>query len=366
MNQTIFNRNCDLIKAEGRIDGLHLVGSKLVYQKANKNQYKRVLVGEKVLSWERYRKMIEPIVRDKATVIVYDNMVKVKMTAQQPPQLENVRRGTVNLDFSGKKRKRFTDDINSWRMGEGENMFMLTLTYPDIFPLDWHIWKENLEQFRSLLLSEFPDCEGFWRLELIDRKSGQSKGRLSPHFHLILKMFKNVTKSKFKKMVGKWWAKIAHSQDKFQGKYATRVDKILTPRHALNYAAKYCTKWSGVPLDANGEPIDASHINCTIGRQWGKIGKPDLSHSGLYVISRNAAKRLYQAFLEIKIESGDSWKGFWKQSSSTSFTSYNTGDNPKTHERYHRPALPPANSIISRILEPYGKPRSYRILSIID
>lgn len=325
---------------------------------------KYIPVYQKILKTADYLAWTEPYISQRASVIIYDNMVKVLVSGKQPKHLRGARRGQVNMGFDGKPRKRFLDAFNSWRMGEGDFMFMLTLTYPDIFPMDWRKWKDDLERFREDLLLHFPDCEGFWRLEQIDRKSGENTGLLAPHFHLVIKLNKEVTTLAFKRFVTVSWARIAHRYDKNRGAYATRCDKIKSPRHALNYAGKYCTKWSAEPIDPRN-PIDketgeynlisGSDLNVTIGRQWGKIGKPDCSPSAIYTCHKKDAQALYEVLLKMKIQAKDSNAGLKRANSLRSWTAYNIGDNPKPHEYLYRPAFPPAATLMTHI--------KYRVLS---
>lgn len=306
------------------------------------------------LTPEQYQQYKSPLPIKKASVEIYDNMLKVKVSGVQPPHLEGVKRGQVNLAFSGKKRKRFIDEFNKWRLPPENSTFMVTLTYPDLFPMDWRVWKEHLELFRAGIMNLYPDIEGFWRLELIDRKSGINRGLIAPHYHLILSMFTKVLPNDFRMACKTLWSEIAHSDDKYQGKNAVRVDIVTSPRHALNYAAKYCTKFSAEPISSDGEIITQEHIAGGVGRQWGKIGKPDCSASEIYTVSRASAAKLFDLCLKMKQEGLDSWKGLWRQDQNQTFTVYNFGDNPKMHEKYHRPAFPPAREMLRRAVKKAG------------
>lgn len=312
------------------------------------------------ITTKKYLSWVRPIFAKKATLEIYDNMTRIRVSGAQPDHLENKKRGQVGIDFSGKKRKRFVDEINKWRLKPNANMFMLTLTYPDEFPLNWRVWKEDLEKFRERLITRFPDIEGFWRLELIDRKSGVSRGLIAPHYHLVLSMFTRISVASFRRWCRQTWSKIAHMNDKYHGEHSVRVDRILTPRHALNYAAKYCTKYSDAPITKEGEIMNQSHIEGTVGRQWGKIGEPDCSISEIYVVSRGVSSVLFDLCCEMKFQAGDAWKGLFKQDGNGSYTVYGIGDNPKPHERYNRPSLIPAREMMRRAILRAGSGASVR------
>lgn len=62
----------------------------------------------------------------------------------------------------------------------------VTLTYPDDFPGDPNVWKGHLKAWFKRLKREHPGAAGFWKLELKPRQSGESEGKVAPHFHLLL------------------------------------------------------------------------------------------------------------------------------------------------------------------------------------
>ncbi len=62
----------------------------------------------------------------------------------------------------------------------------VTLTYPDGFPGDPRRWKQDLKAWLKRVSRQFPDCAGFWKLELKARLSGANQGEVAPHFHLLL------------------------------------------------------------------------------------------------------------------------------------------------------------------------------------
>ena len=64
----------------------------------------------------------------------------------------------------------------------------VTLTYPDSYDHydDPDRWKRDLQAFEHRFKRAFPDGCYFWRLEVVDRKSGEHVGVLFPHYHLLV------------------------------------------------------------------------------------------------------------------------------------------------------------------------------------
>lgn len=208
-------------------------------------------------------------VGENATLRIYQRRVEIKMPGVQPPHLQNTSRGVVSLDFEGKAKKRMMNALNEWRINPNHKAYFITLTYPAQWPKTWREWKQDLEAFRRKLLAVLPECEGFWRLEL------QKRG--APHYHLVITFRKGfITNKRLKKLVTSWWRDIAHSNDQYQGKYATRVDVMHQQSAVYKYISKYVNKSGGRPVDDDGVILqdDDAHEAGTMGRHWGKIGKP--------------------------------------------------------------------------------------------
>lgn len=110
-------------------------------------------------------------------------------------RLVKVRRETGRVAGSGGKRstcKVFSKGAR-WRFMQRLAMtrttqipLFVTLTYPDQFPADRHVWKRDLDVFLKRLRRLHPNAAGFWRLELKERLSGENAGKIAPHFHLLL------------------------------------------------------------------------------------------------------------------------------------------------------------------------------------
>lgn len=205
----------------------------------------------------------EPADLRLAEVQIYRNMVRVSVNGKHPPHLQHTKRGLISLIFDGKRRKRMLDCMNCWRV-PNINLVFMHLTYPAEYPLDWRIWKDDLKRFKAALLRKWPDAQGVWKLEL------QQRG--APHFHMIIDTLEPVAIKRMRQWVDACWARIAHQNDQYQGKYACRVEICWSVRHAMNYCGKYMTKKGSNPIDDDGVILTSADLNGTMGRMWGKIG----------------------------------------------------------------------------------------------
>ena len=93
------------------------------------------------------------------------------------------KRGVIRR-FSEGSRRRLLRALS--RTQRDKLPVFVTLTYPDGFPGDPRRWKDDLKAWLKRVVRQFPDCAGFWKLELKARLSGSNQGEVAPHFHLLL------------------------------------------------------------------------------------------------------------------------------------------------------------------------------------
>jgi len=204
-------------------------------------------------------------------VSVHAGMLKIY--APQSRELSDLpsiggQRGAVK-GFSRASRKRMIEMMSCVRAA-GSLMFV-TITYPDIFPLDASTWHRHFEAFRDRFEYHYANWRAIWRIELIDRKSGENSGVIAPHWHLIiftpaadektLDAVAEVTQTELRQM----WYEIVASGDENHLLHGVDVAPVRSIRHAMSYVSKYVAKQSGDILE--------------IGRRWGRIGKFDTSES---------------------------------------------------------------------------------------
>lgn len=116
----------------------------------------------------------------------------------------------------------------------------VTLTFPDAFPY----WREPAQWYRILRLFEhrfrrsFPSGVFFWRLETVDRKSGNHKGQVFPHYHLLVF---GVEYNQLRDFVEKNWHDIAGFGDEHHLAVLKRpesVTRVNSRRGVFAYASK--------------------------------------------------------------------------------------------------------------------------------
>lgn len=219
-----------------------------------------------------------------ATLNLYQFRLELKRAGYPPARALMFKRGKVNFDFSRKSRRRLMNAFHSWQVPEDWKRFHIILTYPAQYSDDWHVWKDHLKAFKRKLTAIFgKNIQGYWRLEL------QKRG--APHYHLFCAIPKGfVTNKKLKKIITKAWATIAHIEDQYQGRYATKVKSIMNDALAALYISKYCAKVADnsdainpqfVPSNdtqfrPSQDELDALKTDDrTMGRHWGRIGKPN-------------------------------------------------------------------------------------------
>ena len=142
-----------------------------------------------------------------------------------------------------------------------------TLTYPDNFPAEPDRWKRDLDTFLKRVARAYPDAYGIWRLECKARKSGKNRGKVAPHYHLLVCGIKNL--KEWREFIQTAWFEVVGSGDAKHAKAGTEASRVQTSRHAMHYVSKYCAKMDDdTPITAEGEPMP-------IGKWWGKFGDAD-------------------------------------------------------------------------------------------
>lgn len=200
-------------------------------------------------------------------------------------------RGAVR-GFSRAARKRMIEFMASIR-NEGSMLFM-TLTYPDILPLDDpDCWKRHFENFRDRLEHHYPEFRAIWRMELQDRKSGESEGAIAPHFHLLLFMpaipdtALDLAAETLQVAFVQMWHAVIETYDEKHLEHGCHISPVRSVKHAMKYVSKYIAK----------EEQDSYEF----GRRWGRIGKFDTSASVTILLTQDEYvlfKRLVRKWLK--------------------------------------------------------------------
>jgi hypothetical protein len=109
--------------------------------------------------------------------------VKLETADFLQPSYRPEKRGLVT-HFSDDSRRRMMDLLA--KVDYAQVPLWLDLTYPDHFPTNCEVWKGHLEAILKRLKRRFPKSSAIWKLEFQIRKSGENKGKIAPHFHLLL------------------------------------------------------------------------------------------------------------------------------------------------------------------------------------
>lgn len=169
-------------------------------------------------------------------------------------------RGRV-VGFSAQSRKRLLDLLNMLKRETVSDAVFLTLTYPDVFPVDAHRWKRDLDAVSKALARKYPQMSAIWRLEWKKRLSGENVGRMAPHFHLL------VFGVPWLDLVwlSKTWYRVVGSGDEKHLQAGTSAERVRSWRGVMHYCSKYI-----------GKPAAESFGGWT-GRCYGVLGRENLA-----------------------------------------------------------------------------------------
>lgn len=300
------------------------------------NKYKRVARNAYEIDLHNESQMQARIERDRHAVHIHRNMIRVKVESamqQLPDGLS--KRGTVT-SLSRKSRKRMIDLMNMQKHGAPKTFVSLTYADEALFnrsdsghvtrishPSDW---KNDLEILRKRIEKLLPDVKAIWRIELQNRKSGQFKDYIAPHYHLIIWDITPDTivhidgTTDETETFGDWlarnWFEILDTGLDKALKHGTHVSLIKSHRHAMFYVSKYVAK-----QDAEFAEL------YEVGRRWGRIGQFDTSATMIINMSEhecNQFKRLLRSYL--KSIGNNYYKRIAKSRSDKGFSLYGYGD----------------------------------------
>lgn len=239
------------------------------------------------------------ILHDKpAKISVYADMVKVSYPDYANGRVERDKshtgggiRGNI-AGFSRASRKRMLEFMA--RVRDKASMLFLTMTYPDDYPPDDpEAWHADFEAFRHRFERAYPTYRALWRMELVERKSGENMGFIAPHYHMIIytegvydETITAIICDDFWAWCSNNWFEIANydaEEHLFHGVHCTMV---RSRKHALAYVSKYIGKEQDDGIEA--------------GRRWGRIGRFDTSPSETVMLSNDEAiefRRLVKKWL---------------------------------------------------------------------
>jgi len=261
--------------------------------------------------------------RDRVELKIHKNMIKVKVHSaiQGIDSHRGGIRGVVS-GFSRQSRKNMIELMNKQR--DGIPKTFITLTYADEYL--WNEdkrriaspaqWKNDIEKLRKRIERKYPDMKGLWRLELKNRLSGENKGLIAPHFHLLLW---DVLESDIETWIQSAWYEIVDTKLDKHYKHGTHTSTVKSERHAMFYVSKYIAKMEDSFLDMY-----------QVGRRWGRFGKFDTTSS----IEVNMSEREFVQFRRLlrawlKSKGSEYAKKLCKGRLSLGFVVFGIGDTLK-------------------------------------
>lgn len=164
-------------------------------------------------------------------------------------------RGNIT-EFTHSSRMRILKVFAQVDFEKIRNAIFVTLTYPDeCVELEY---KKRTNQ-RSQFFREVEKYLGrkipiVWRVEWVERKSGQKEGQVVPHIHLLILGVRFLPWQ----LIRKWWKRIIG----WEGYVRTDVRKASSPRECAKYVAKYLAK-----APDSSSLVEKLHISTT-GRFW--------------------------------------------------------------------------------------------------
>lgn len=184
------------------------------------------------------------------------NLLEVRKIVNHSVVPTDAKRGKIK-GFTSSARSRMLRFIATIDWGKITGSNFITLTYPD------HVVNRSYEQrttdrtlfMRHIEAYECGPIPTLWRVEWIARKSGELKGQIKPHLHIVTFAGRPLEQ----KTVRKYWRRVVG----VKGPLATDVRQGKSPEHAARYASKYAAKETAVGA------LDSNAYLDTHGRAWG-------------------------------------------------------------------------------------------------
>lgn len=170
----------------------------------------------------------------------------------------------------------------------------VTLTYPDTYAYhrEPQRWKADLRRFEHRFRRAFPGGSFIWRLEAVDRKSGERLGEVSPHYHLLVF---GAQYAQLRAWVPGAWYEAVGTGDAEHLAAGTRVERVHSHRGVMSYASKAMGSTMSAEL---GKMCQAQGVN--VGRWWGVVVREAfealLSVVEVFELGEDAAIRLIRLF----------------------------------------------------------------------
>lgn len=209
-----------------------------------------------------------------ATITAYSDLMECAIIRKPREKQVTIHEGTKKpiTTFTAKARRTMFRKMGKIR--DLHSSYFVTLTYPGLFDFTPDEVKAHFNAFKKRFFYRHEKAGFVWRLELKQRQSGASEGRLAPHFHLLIMKRNAGSFEALKDEISKNWFEVVTDKnqrwtpealDHF--KAGTQVKPMHSRREAISYVSKYIGKVEEVQMHEE----DLSHW----GRFWGVCGEID-------------------------------------------------------------------------------------------
>lgn len=198
-------------------------------------------------------------------ITFYKNGTLIKCRKLKYQKKERVNKGGIRgkiTGFSKASRRRMMYMLG--RVKRADVPLFVTLTYPDQYSVDLKDWTKHIDKLRKRMARR--GWGAIWRKEFKVRKSGTNKGKLAPHFHLLVW---GVSYFDLFAWLSSAWYQIVGSGDPKHLSAGTRVEKLKNIQSVMRYIGKYINKDEKENLE---EFLTDNEIE-SFGRMWGVINE---------------------------------------------------------------------------------------------
>lgn len=201
-----------------------------------------------------------PADEQRTAIVVQGKLLTAKLPLATPPWQRPGKRNAV-LGFSESARRRMLKWIAVVSWDAIKHSLLVTLTYPDAVVDRTYARRTRDRQEITRRIEEQVGSKvaTLWRVEWQERKSGQRKGEIWPHLHMVVMG---------QRFIPCQWLRDAWASTIGYPKWvSTDVRNADSGKHAAAYAAKYAAK----AIDLNG--LDYESYRQMSGRAWGVTRK---------------------------------------------------------------------------------------------
>lgn len=157
-----------------------------------------------------------------------------------------------------------------------EMPLMLDMTFPDQMPT-LEDAKAMFIAFEIRFLRAYPGAGAFWKEEVTIRKSGENKGKIAAHFHVLVYGLKG-KRREFTRWAKQAWFEVVGSEDPRHKKFGVWVKEAYEKPGGRSFRS-YLRKYIGKRFEIEG--LEG------IGRLWGSFG--DVPFGTVFIMEEDSS-----------------------------------------------------------------------------